>query len=212
MGQKVHPLGFRLNTTQRHNSVWYTAFNSYPILLEQDAQIRNFILQNYDSAGIANINIERNYKLNNIFLKVYVAKPVIIIGESGSKLIKLHQQLKNRLKSINKISIDVFEVTEPDADAVLLSQFIANQLVRRVAFKRAIRKAIERAEAQKIKGIKIQISGRLNGAEIARSEWVKKGRMPLQMLRANIDYATTTAKTIYGILGIKVWLFKGEVL
>jgi small subunit ribosomal protein S3 len=110
---------------------------------------------------------------------------------------------------INKIHIDVFEVNEPDTHAILLAQFIANKLVRRVAFKRAVRKAIERAQAQGIKGIKIQVSGRLNGAEIARSECIKEGKMPLQTLRANIDYATARAKTIYGIIGIKVWLYKG---
>ena len=210
MGQKVHPTGFRLNTTQKHKSTWFTSLNNYSKLLEQDFKIRDFIINQYDLAGIADIEIERTYKLNNIFVKIYVAKPGVIIGESGSGLLELNQQLKKRLKSVNKINIDVFEVTEPDSHAILLAQFIANQLVRRVAFKRAVRKAIERAQAQNIQGIKVQISGRLNGAEIARSEWVKEGRMPLQTLRANIDYATATAKTIYGIIGIKVWLFKGE--
>jgi small subunit ribosomal protein S3 len=114
------------------------------------------------------------------------------------------------LPRVNKISIDVFEVAEPDTHANLLAQFIANQLVRRVSFKRAVRKAIDRAQAQNIKGIKVQIGGRLNGAEIARTEWVKEGRMPLHTLRAEIDYAMASAKTIYGILGVKVWLFKGE--
>lgn len=210
MGQKVHPSGFRLNTTQKHKSVWYTPLKNYARLLEQDAQIRNFIMNKYEAAGIVNIEIERTYKLSNVFLKIYVAKPGIIIGESGSGLFELNKELKKRLKIINKISVDVFEITEPDEHAILLAKFIANQLVRRVAFKRAVRKAIERAQTQNIKGIKVQVSGRLNGAEIARSEWVKEGRMPLQTLRAEIDYATATAKTIYGILGIKVWLFKGE--
>ena len=122
----------------------------------------------------------------------------------------LTKKLKSLLPRVNKISIDVFEVAEPDTHANLLAQFIANQLVRRVSFKRAVRKAIDRAQAQNIKGIKVQIGGRLNGAEIARTEWVKEGRMPLHTLRAEIDYATASAKTIYGILGVKVWLFKGE--
>ncbi len=210
MGQKVHPLGFRLNTTQKHKSTWFAQINQYSSLLEQDAKIREYITANYDSAGISDIEIERTYKLNNIFLKIYVAKPGVIITESGSGLINLTKKLKSFLPRVNKISIDVFEVAEPDTHANLLAQFIANQLVRRVAFKRAVRKAIDRAQAQDIKGIKVQIAGRLNGAEIARTEWVKEGRMPLQTLRAEIDYATASAKTIYGILGVKVWLFKGE--
>ena len=194
MGQKVHPLGFRLNTTQKHKSIWFAQLNQY-------------------SAGIADIEIERTYKLNNIFLKIYVAKPGLIITESGSGLIDLTKKLKALLPRVNKISIDVFEIMEPDTHAILLAQFIANQLVRRVAFKRAVRKAIERAQANdEIQGIKVQVGGRLNGAEIARTEWVKEGRMPLQTLRAKIDYATASAKTIYGILGVKVWLFKGEAM
>jgi small subunit ribosomal protein S3 len=213
VGQKVHPLGFRLNTTQKHKSIWFAQLNQYSSLLEQDEIIRNYIKTNYDSAGIANIEIERTYKLNNIFLKIYVAKPGVIITESGSGLINLTKKLKTLLPRVNKISIDVFEIAEPDTHAILLAQFIANQLVRRVAFKRAVRKAIERAQAhEEIQGIKVQIGGRLNGAEIARSEWVKEGRMPLQTLRAEIDYATASAKTIYGILGVKVWLFKGEAM
>jgi len=210
VGQKVHPLGFRLNTTQKHRSTWFAQINQYSSLLEQDAKIRAYIIKNYNSAGIANIEIERTYKLNNVFLKIYVAKPGVIITESGSGLIDLTKKFKTLLPRVNKVTIDVFEVIEPDTHATLLAQFIANQLVRRVAFKRAVRKAIERAQAQDIKGIKVQIAGRLNGAEIARTEWVKEGRMPLQTLRADIDYATASAKTIYGILGVKVWLFKGE--
>lgn len=210
MGQKVHPVGFRLNTTQKHKSVWYAHVNQYPVLLEQDSKIRDFINKEYEYAGVAKIQIERTYKLNNVSLKVHLAKPCSLITESGNGLVKLNQQLKKLLPAVNKIHIDVFEVLEPDTHANLLAQFISNKLVRRVAFKRAIAKAIERAQAQGIKGIKIQVSGRLNGSEIARSECVKEGKMPLQTLRANIDYATARAKTIYGILGIKVWLYKGE--
>jgi small subunit ribosomal protein S3 len=195
VGQKVHPLGFRLNTTQKHRSTWFAQISQYSTLLEQDAKIRKYLTENY-----------------SVFLKIYVAKPGVIITESGSGLINLTKKFKTLLPRVNKVTIDVFEVAEPDTHATLLAQFIANQLVRRVAFKRAVRKAIERAQAQDIKGIKVQIAGRLNGAEIARTEWVKEGRMPLQTLRADIDYATASAKTIYGILGVKVWLFKGESL
>ena len=212
MGQKVHPLGFRLNTTQTHKSVWYASVNQYPTLLEQDSKIRAYINTNYSAAGVAKIEIERTYKLDNVSLKIYVAKPCALVTESSDGLKTLNAQLKKLLPAIKKIHIEIFEVGAPDTHANLLAQFIANKLVRRVAFKRAIRKAVERAQAQGIKGIKIEISGRLNGAEIARSECVKEGKMPLQTLRADIDYATAEAKTIYGILGVKVWLYKGESL
>ena len=209
MGQKVHPLGFRLNTTQKHKSIWYSSLNNYAKLLEQDAQIRDFIVEHFDSAGIVEIEMERTYKLNCVSFKVYVAIPQIMVGESGFVILDLSQKLTKRLKFINRIIIDVFEVLEQDSYATLLAQFIGKKLVSRVAFRRAVREAIKRARAKNIKGVKVQISGRLNGAEIARSAWVKEGRMPLQTLRAEIDYATATAKTIYGIIGIKVWLFKG---
>lgn len=211
MGQKVHPLGFRLNTTQKHKSVWFTKLNNYSSLLEQDFIIRDFISKKYNSAGIAHIGIERTYRLSHVSVKIHVAKPVLIIGESGLGLRELNKQLHGLLIGIDKIHIDVIEVENPDTHAILLAQLIANQLVRRVSFKRAVRKAIDRAQVKEIKGIKVEVSGRLNGAEIARSEWIKKGRMPLQTLRADVDYATATALTIYGILGIKVWLFKGEL-
>jgi small subunit ribosomal protein S3 len=210
VGQKVNPNGFRLNTTQSHKSVWFAQADQYPLILEQDSKIRSFIKKNYGSAGIADIRIERTYKLQNVFLKIYLAKPCALIAESGTGLRTLNQQLKTLLPALNKIHIDIFEVKEPDTHASLLAQFIANKLTRRVAFKRAVRKAIERAQASGIKGIKVEISGRLNGAEIARSEWIKEGKMPLQTLRADIDYATAEAPTIYGIIGVKVWLYKGE--
>jgi len=213
VGQKVHPLGFRLNTTQKHKSIWFAQLNQYSALLEQDEIIRHYITPNNDSAVIAAIELDRTWRLTHLSSQMYVAKQVLIITESGSGLIDLTKKLKALLPRVNKISIDVFEIMEPDTHAILLAQFIANQLVRRVAFKRAVRKAIERAQANdEIQGIKVQVGGRLNGAEIARTEWVKEGRMPLQTLRAKIDYATASAKTIYGILGVKVWLFKGEAM
>ena len=138
MGQKVHPLGFRLNTTQKHKSVWFTQINQYSILLEQDSKIREFLINAYSLAGIANIEIERTYKLNNLLLKIHVAKPGVIITESGSGLANLNKRLKKLVPALNKISIDVFEVSEPDRHANLLAQFITNQLIRRVAFKRAV--------------------------------------------------------------------------
>jgi small subunit ribosomal protein S3 len=212
VGQKVHPVGFRLNITNKHKSVWFANNKQYPILLEQDSKIRSFITKNYNSVGIANIQIERTYKLQNIFLKISLAKPCALILKDGSGLRILTQELKKKLPSVDKIHIDIFEVLNPDTHATLLAQFIANKLMLRVAFKRAARKAIARAQASGINGIKVEISGRLNGAEIARSEWIKEGKMPLQTLRADIDYATAEAQTVYGILGVKVWLYKGEPL
>lgn len=210
MGQKVHPLGFRLNITKKHKSIWYTPLNNYAIILEQDAQIRDFIFSNFNSAYIVSINIERIYNASNIFLKIYVARPEYLIGKSGSILLDLNKNLANKLSIPNKFVIDILEIKKPDSHSILLAYFIAKQLVGRVAFKRAVRKAIKRARTTRIRGIKVQVSGRLNGAEIARSEFIKEGGMPLQTLRANIDYATATAKTIYGSIGIKIWLFKGR--
>ena len=206
----MHPLGFRLNITQKHKSIWYTPRNNYAILLEQDAQIRDFIFSNFNSAYIVDIKIERIYNAGNIFLKIYVARPEYLIGKSGSILLDLNKNLAKNLSITNKFIIDILEITKPDSHSILLAYFIAKQLVSRVAFKRAVRKAIKRARARRVRGIKVQVSGRLNGAEIARSEFLKKGGMPLQTLRANIDYATATAKTIYGSIGIKIWLFKGR--
>lgn len=230
MGQKVHPLGFRLGYTKDHQSKWFTNSKTYPILLAQDKFLREILFEKYRDAGISAIEIER--KVNQIQLTLKTAQPRIIIKKDQRDLEELRKDLEKQLHKYmlkhifsqkkyafyqesylekpTQISIFVTKLKNPNADVTVISQFLVDQLEQRVAFRRAIRQAVQRAQRQGVQGIKIQISGRLNGAEIARSEWVRNGRVPLQTLRANIDYTYTTAKTIYGLLGIKVWVFQED--
>jgi small subunit ribosomal protein S3 len=212
MGQKTHPLGFRLGIVQDHKSTWYANFNQYANILEEDDKIRTYINTIAKVNHISNVKIERNGLKDQIQLNIETGKPGILVGNSGSGLKSLLKNLKKLLPSDRQLTIKVFEVKNVDLEAKLLADLVAEQLEKRVAFRRAIRTALQRAQKQNVNGIKIQVSGRLNGAEIARSEWIREGRVPLQTLRADIDYATTEAKTIYGVLGIKVWLFKSEII
>ena len=212
MGQKTHPLGFRLVTVQNHRSLWFSKYNQYASLLQEDDLIRTFLSSKVRSASISKICIIRDTTGDQIKLEVYSARPGILVGQSGSGIKDIYESLKKMLPPQKQVAINVIEVTNPDQEATLIAAYIAEQLEKRDAFKRAIRRAIQRAQDAGIEGIKVQVSGRLNGAEIARSEWVRDGRVPLQTLRADIDYALRTASTIYGILGIKVWLFRGEVI
>nr|YP_009296351.1 ribosomal protein S3 [Sebdenia flabellata]AOM65286.1 ribosomal protein S3 [Sebdenia flabellata] len=210
MGQKTHPLGFRLGITQKHKSSWFSKMNVYPKLIEEDYKIRLFIQSKLNNASISLIHIDR--KVDQIEIDIHTARPGIILGRMGTGIDKLREELTNKLLNNKHIRINIIEITEPDTQAALIAEFIAQQLEKRIAFRRAVRQGIQRSQKTEIKGIKVQVSGRLNGAEIARSEWVREGRVPLQTLRADIDYSYKTAQTIYGILGIKVWLFKGEKL
>jgi len=212
MGQKTHPLGFRLGITQEHKSTWYANLNNYANILEEDNKIRNYIATIAKTNNISNVKIERNGLNDQIQLNIETGKPGILVGELGTGLENLLKNIKKLLPATHQVTIKVFEVEKVDLDATLLSHLVAEQLEKRVAFRRAIREALQRAQKQNVNGIKIQVSGRLNGAEIARSEWIREGRVPLQTLRADIDYATAEANTIYGVLGIKVWLFKSEIL
>ena len=212
MGQKTHPLGFRLGITQEHKSTWYANLNQYANVLEEDDEIRTYIDTISKSNNISNVKICRNGLNDHIQLNIETGKPGILVGDLGSGLETLLNNIKKLLPSNRQVTIKVFEVEKVDLDAKLLAELVAEQLEKRVAFRRAIREALQRAQKQNVNGIKIQVSGRLNGAEMARSEWVREGRVPLQTLRADIDYATTEANTIYGILGIKLWLFKSEIL
>jgi small subunit ribosomal protein S3 len=212
MGQKTHPLGFRLGITQDHKSTWYANFNQYANVLEEDDKIRTYIKTVTKTNNISNVNIYRNGLNDQIQLSIETGKPGILVGELGSGLETLLTNVKKILPSTRQVTIKVFEVEKVDLDANLLADLVAEQLEKRIAFRRAIREALQRAQKQNVNGIKIQVSGRLNGAEIARSEWIREGRVPLQTLRADIDYATSEANTIYGILGIKVWLFRSEIL
>ena len=212
MGQKTHPLGFRLGITQEHKSTWYANLNQYSNILKEDDQIRTYIDTISKLNSIANVKINRNGFNDQIQLNIETGKPGILVGELGSGLEKLLTNVKQILPSNRQVTINVLEVEKVDLDATLLAHLVAEQLEKRIAFRRAIREALQRAQKQNVKGIKIQVSGRLNGAEMARTEWIREGRVPLQTLRADIDYATTEANTIYGVLGIKVWLFKSEIL
>ena len=212
MGQKTHPLGFRLGITQDHKSTWYANFNQYANVLKEDNTIRKYIDTISKVNSISNVKINRNGLNDQIQLNIETGKPGILVGDLGSGLENLLNKIKRILPSNRQLTINVLEVEKVDLDATLLADLVAEQLEKRVAFKRAMRDALQRAQKQNVKGIKIQVSGRLNGAEIARSEWVREGRVPLQTLRADIDYATKEANTIYGVLGIKIWLFRGEIL
>jgi small subunit ribosomal protein S3 len=212
MGQKTHPLGFRLGITQDHKSTWYANFNQYANVLKEDNTIRTYIDTISKVNSISNVKINRNGLNDQIQLNIETGKPGILVGDLGSGLENLLNKIKKILPSNRQLTINVLEVEKVDLDATLLADLVAEQLEKRVAFKRAMREALQRAQKQNVKGIKIQVSGRLNGAEIARSEWVREGRVPLQTLRADIDYATKEANTIYGVLGIKIWLFRGEIL
>ena len=212
MGQKTHPLGFRLGITQEHKSTWYANFNQYANVLKEDDTIRTYLNSIAKSNSISNVRINRNGLNDQIQLNIETGKPGILVGDLGAGLETLLTNVKKLLPKNRQLTINVFEVEKVDLDASLLANLVAEQLEKRIAFRRAIREALQKAQKQNVNGIKIQVSGRLNGAEIARSEWIREGRVPLQTLRADIDYATQEANTIYGVLGIKVWLFKSEIL
>ena len=207
MGQKVNPLGIRLNITRTWDSIWY-ANKDYSVKLIEDQKIRQFLKTRLQHAALSKIILERTG--DKVRVKLFTARPGIIIGKKGSEIELLKKELE---KLINrKVAIDIQEVRRPEADAQLVAENIAQQLVRRVAFRRAMKKSVNSALRFGVKGIKISCSGRLGGAEMSRCEWVREGRVPLHTLRADVDYALAEANTTYGIIGIKVWIFKGEVL
>ncbi|WP_159787442.1 30S ribosomal protein S3 [Sodalinema gerasimenkoae] len=211
MGQKIHPTGFRLGITQEHRSRWFADSKRYPELLREDRLIRDYISKNLNNAGISEVHIER--KADQVDLEIRTARPGVVVGRGGSGIESLRTNLQAQLGGSNRqIRINVVEVARVDADSALIAEYIAQQLERRVSFRRVVRQAIQRAQRAGVEGIKVQVSGRLNGAEIARTEWTREGRVPLHTLRADIDYSYRTARTVYGILGVKVWIFKGEIL
>ena len=212
MGQKTHPLGFRLGITQEHRSAWYANFDQYANLLEEDDLIRTYLNKLAKTASISNIQINRNGLSDQIQLNIETGRPGVLVGENGSGIKTLLANIKKLLPQNRQLTINIIEVEKVNLNASLIADLVVEQLEERIAFRRAIRKALQSALDDNVNGIKIQVSGRLNGAEIARSEWIREGRVPLQTLRADIDYATKEARTIYGILGVKVWLFKSEIL
>jgi small subunit ribosomal protein S3 len=207
LGQKVNPIGLRLNITLGWESTWY-ADKGYAKYLLEDQEIKKYLKSRLFHAGIARINVERTGE--KVRVKLHTARPGIIIGKKGVEIEALKQDLD---KLTNRESvIDIQEVRRPEADAQLVAENVAMQLERRVAFRRAMKKAVNTALRFGVKGIKISCAGRLGGAEMARREWYREGRVPLHTLRADIDYGLAEAKTTYGIIGVKVWIFKGEVL
>jgi|TARA_B110000971_G_scaffold44370_1_gene44143 small subunit ribosomal protein S3 len=211
MGQKVHPIGFRVGVTQEHSVQWFAKADQYASLIQEDRLIRKFFTQTCKESGISKITLTR--KVERIDIELHVARPAVILGRNGSGLEKLRNDLKQTLgKTFGKqvqsrqFAIQVIELTEPDKEARLIAEFVASQLEKRIPFRKAMKQGLQRAVRAGVTGIKIQVSGRLNGAEIARSEWVREGRVPLQTLRAEIDYCNYEAQTIYGIIGIKVWV------
>lgn len=212
MGQKTHPLGFRLGITQEHRSAWYANFSQYAHLLEEDDKIRTYLNKLARSASISDIKINRNGLGDQIQLNIETGRPGALVGENGLGIENLLKNIKNLLPNNRQITINILEVEKVNLNASLIGDLVVKQLEDRVAFRRAIREAMQAAQEDNVSGIKIQVSGRLNGAEMARSEWIREGRVPLQTLRADIDYCTKEANTIYGVLGVKVWLFKNEIL
>lgn len=212
MGQKTHPLGFRLGITQEHKSGWYAKFNKYATLLQEDDQIRTYLDKLTKSASISNVTINRNGLGNQIQLNIESGRPGALVGEGGVGIENLLNNIRKLLPTDRQVTVNILEVEKANLNASLLADLVVKKLEERVAFRRAIREAMQNAQDDNASGIKIQVSGRLNGAEIARSEWLREGRVPLQTLRADIDYSAKEANTIYGVLGVKVWLFKNEIL
>ena len=212
MGQKTHPLGFRLGIIKDHKSTWFSHFQTYASLLREDYQIRSYFQKITKVASISNIQINRNGLNDQIHLIVETGRPGALVGDNGLGIENLVTSLKKILPNNRQVTLNIVEIEKVNLDASLIAELVVKQLEERVAFRRAIRQTMQIAQEDNVKGIKIQVSGRLNGAEIARSEWIKEGRVPLQTLRADIDYSAKEANTIYGVLGIKVWLFKNEIL
>ncbi len=207
MGQKVNPLGLRLNITRTWDSIWY-ADKQYSTYLIEDQKIKKFLKKRLQHAGLSKVKIERTGE--QVRIKLFTARPGIVIGKKGAEIEILKKELEKLIS--RKVTLDIQEVRRPEADAQLVAENIAQQLVRRIAFRRAMKKAVSSALRFGVQGIKISCSGRLGGAEMSRCEWVREGRVPLHTLRADVDYALAEANTTYGIIGVKVWIFNGEIL
>jgi len=208
MGRKVHPIGFRLNINQPWMGRWYADGKEYADQLHQDIEIRKLIHKEAEKAGVSHVEVERFP--GKVKVVVHTAKPGILIGRKGDTVKKVRQALE--ALTSKKIDLEIKEIKSPDCDAFLIGTNIAGQITRRVSYRRAMKRAIQQAMRQGAQGVKIEVAGRLSGAEMARSVWLREGRVPLQTLRANMDFARTQALTQYGQIGIKVWVYKGEVL
>ena len=210
MGQKVHPTGFRLGIATDWTSKWYAESDQFADFLDEDLKIRNFLKKKLAQAAISRIQISRPTKA--VAVTIHTARPGIIIGKKGEDIERLRIEVASLVEAhINNVKINIEEIRKPELDAQLVAEGVASQLERRVMFRRAMRRSVTNAMRIGAEGIKINVSGRLNGAEIARNEWYREGRVPLHTLRADVDYGFAEALTTYGILGVKVWIYKGEV-
>jgi small subunit ribosomal protein S3 len=210
MGQKVHPTGFRLGIATDWTSKWYADSSDFADFLEEDLKIREFLRKKLSQAAVSRIQISRPAKA--ISVTIHTARPGIIIGKKGEDIERLRIEVASLVSvHLNNVKISIEEIRKPELDAQLVAEGVASQLERRVMFRRAMRRSVTNAMRIGAEGIKINVSGRLNGAEIARNEWYREGRVPLHTLRANVDYGFAEALTTYGILGVKVWIYKGEV-
>ncbi len=215
MGQKTHPTGFRTGINKKHSATWFANYGAYSEVLKEDYKIRKFFEKEFESvyskAGIAKLEIQR--KVNQLELVIHAARPKAITAETENS--NLITNLKDKLTSLvngsKQIRIKVLQITRSENESSLVARSIADQLEKRVAFRKAIRQTTQMLQRSGVKGFKIQVAGRLNGAEIARAEWAREGRVPLQTIRADISYATQRANTVYGVLGIKVWIFNKEI-
>mgnify|MGYP000212237819 CR=1 FL=1 len=207
MGQKVHPTGIRLGIVKKHNSVWYAERSEYSKLLASDIEIRKWLFEKLSKASVAKIDIERPTKALRV--TIHTARPGIVIGKKGEDIEKLRKVI-GKMSGV-QTQINIEQIRKPELDAQLVADGIASQLERRVMFRRAMKRGVQNTMRAGAEGIKVQVGGRLGGADIARAEWYREGRVPLHTLRADIDYATAEANTTYGIIGVKVWIFKGEV-
>jgi small subunit ribosomal protein S3 len=208
MGQKINPVGMRLQVNRTWDSRWYADTKDYGNLLLEDVKIREFIEEACKQAGVSRVIIERPHKKCRV--TVHTARPGVIIGKKGADIEALRRKLANMTDS--ELHLNIVEVRKPELDSALVADSIAQQLERRVSFRRALKRAVQNAMRMGALGIRVNVSGRLGGAEIARTEWYREGRVPLHTLRADIDYANAEAETPYGIIGVKVWIFKGEIM
>ena len=210
MGQKVHPVGIRLGITKEWSSRWYANSQTFPGYVEQDHRIREFLRVKLKEASISRIHIERPAKKANI--TIHTARPGVVIGRKGEDIEKLRVEVAKLMKmAVPDVRLNIAEIRKPELDATLVAESIAQQIEKRVMFRRAMKRAVTNTMRSGALGVKVRIAGRLNGAEISRSEWTREGRIPLHTFRADIDYGTAEARTTYGVIGVKVWVFKGEV-
>ena len=208
MGQKVHPTGFRLGVVKKHNANWYAKGKTFKENLIEDLKVRDFLKNKLRFSSVSKVEIDRSAQ--NFTVSIHTSRPGIIIGKKG-------EEIENIKRSIEKIvnrpaQVQIKEVRKPDLDATILAEGIAQQIERRVQFRRAMKRAVQSALRQGAKGVRTEVSGRLGGAEIARTEWYREGRVPLHTLRADVDYGTAEAATTYGIIGVKVWVYRGEIM